>query len=224
MLEARSVAVVGASTRPASFGRRCVDEISKSAFRARDLLRKSQLFGDRWSTVRRFARRHSWAGRSRLAGNTRLCTRGGDGEGGKARRPLCGDLRQCLRARRRSSLERFRTFGSFVGRSQKMPEWLSAVRGAWALSTSHTVCGRSDTSSLIPYPLARSHWSVVRDRPSRRCSGRTGASGGRSLSPRVRSWSLRRLPTSTMRSDPIRPRWWPSSSRPSTSRTRWPPR
>src|SRR5580698_4269788 len=31
MLEARSVAVVGASTRPSSFGRRCVDEISKSA-------------------------------------------------------------------------------------------------------------------------------------------------------------------------------------------------
>jgi acyl-CoA synthetase (NDP forming) len=33
MLEARSVAVVGASTRPASFGRRVVDEISKSASR-----------------------------------------------------------------------------------------------------------------------------------------------------------------------------------------------
>ena len=165
MLEAESVAVVGASARPGSFGEQMMLELMEGGYRGGIFPvnpRYEEVLGHRC-----FASIAELPGPGR-PGDHRRAERGARGAavGGRGgRRAVGGDLRQRLRGAARG---RARRWPSGWPRSPATPAWRSAAGTAWGSSTSSGGCGRAGSTSRRTCRRAASRSSATRVRRSRR--------------------------------------------------------
>ena len=215
MLEPRSIAIVGASARPGSFGHRMVTEVAPQHRAPRRPPGQPAVRRDRRPAVRRLPRRPGRAGRPGADGRAGRGPRGAAAAGRRPRRPVGHRLRQRGgRGRRREQPAR-RPSPSWPGR----PGWRSAAAAAWASSTSPGACGPSVTSRPTRCRPGRSPWSRTPARPSRRCCAAIAGSASRSPCRPARSWSRPRPTTWATPSTSPRPASWPCCWRRCARRT-----
>ncbi len=178
-LDARSVALVGASPRPGSLGQRMVDEVLRSPGL------RAGLAGQ--PVVRRGGRPPVPALLAALDAAPDLVLLGvGDtppgrpaqrGRGG--RRPRRRRLRQRARGRRTRPAPR---------RSRTTPGWRWSARAAWASGTYAAACAPWATPSATTCRSGRCRWSPTPARCSRRCCAPGCGSASTSRCRPVRSW------------------------------------
>ena len=139
MLGARSVAVVGASARPDSFGARMIVEAQRSSARMHLVNPRYDRIGD--AAVRTVAGRPR---RARRPGAARRARRRAGRPAGGGRRGR-GPVGRAVRLRARGCATRWPP-------SRPTPGWRCAARAAWASSTTRSACARSAIWSRIPLP------------------------------------------------------------------------
>ena len=194
MLEARSVALVGASARPGSFGRADGRRGGPQPVPAAIYLvnpRTSDIGGPPClPSLADLAEPVDLA----LLGVPDAALEEQLDAGRGARAPFGRDLRQCLRPARRH-----RAAGPAGRDRHRRPAWPCAARAAWASSTWPAGCGPSATSSPTRSRPGRSLSSPTPVRCSRPCcapAARFGFTPGRLLRPGTRH-HRRRLRSTT---------------------------
>ena len=194
MLGARSVAVVGASARPDSFGARMVIEAQRSSARMHLVNPRYDRIGD--LTCAAVARRPR---RARRPGPAR-------GAGQRAGRPA-GRCRRCGRPRRRSCSAPPTGCATRWPPSRREAGHGTVRCGLHGLRQQRaSVCARSATWSRMRCPRGGVSLSPTPGRRSRRCCGRGVGSGSGSPCRRDRNSSPTPPITSTTRSTTPAPR------------------
>ena len=225
--QARSVALVGASPRPGTFGQRMVEEVTRSPSQAPGPPRQPAVRRDRRAPVpaRRWPTcpsRSTWSCWPCPTARSRTQLDAGRRAAATASAVIFGNAHEPA-----AQVPAAAAAGP-AGRDRAVaPGWRCAARAAWASSTSAAACAPSATPRPARCPPGRWRWSPTPARCSPRCCGPAAGCASRWPCPPARSWSPPPRPTWSTRSTCPRPgcwRWcWRPCATPASCAPCWPP-